>query len=278
MQRLFDFLYSYRAFLFFVLLETISVWLIVKNNNYQGSAFFNSSNYYAANILKTKSDINEYFNLKEVNAQLAQENARLNNALTFEHQKKNLYIEKKSDSLKTHQFEFIAAKVINVSSRRANNYLTINKGTDDSVREFMGVVSPQGLVGRVKKSSEHFSTVISLLHDRMYISSKIKTKNIDGTIGWDGKNPRIVNLRHVPIHHTVAKGDTVITSGYNAIYPEGIMIGIVQKSEINERAEYEIDVLLSTDFSTLTYVYVINNKLKPEIDSLERATMEGTDK
>jgi len=278
MQRLFDFLYSYRAFLFFVLLETISGWLIVKNNNYQSSAFFNSSNYYAANILKSKSDINEYFNLKEVNAQLADENARLNNALYIEKQKKNLFTEKKSDSLKTKQFEFIPAKVINVSSRRANNYITINKGTADSVREFMGVVSPQGLVGRIKKCSEHFSTVISLLHERMYISSKVKTKNIDGTIGWDGRNPRIVNLRHVPIHHTVAKGDTVITSGYNAIYPEGIMIGVVQKAEVNERAEYEIDVLLSTDFSTLTYVYVINNKLKPEIDSLERATMEGTDK
>jgi rod shape-determining protein MreC len=278
MQRLFDFLYSYRAFLFFVLLETISGWLIVKNNNYQSSAFFNSSNSYAASILKTRTDVDAYFHLKEVNEQMAQENARLNNALTIEKQKKNVCVENRSDSLKIHQFKFIAAKVINVSLRRANNYLTINKGTADSVGEFMGVVSPQGLVGRVKKSSEHFSTVISLLHDRMYISSKVKTKNIDGTIEWDGRNPRVVSLSHVPVHHTVSAGDTIITSGYNSIYPEGIMIGIVQKAQVNERAEYEIDVLLSTDFSTLTYVYVIDNKLKPEIDSLEQITKEGADK
>ena len=278
MQRLFDFLYNYRAFLFFVLLETVSGWLIVKNNNYQSSAFFNSSIYYAANVLKTKSDVNEYFSLKEVSAQLAEENARLNNALTIERQKKSQYIEKKTDSLKIHQYEFIPAKVINVSWRRANNFITINKGTDDSIREFMGVVSPQGLVGRVKKCSEHFCTVISLLNERMSIASKIKTKNIDGSVVWNGINHRIVNLIHVPIHHIISKGDTVITSGYNAIYPEGVMIGIVDKAKINERAEYEIDVLLSTDFSALTYVYVIDNKLKPELDSLEQATVEGTDK
>jgi rod shape-determining protein MreC len=209
---------------------------------------------------------------------MAQENARLNNALEIERQKKNQYIEKESDSLKIHQYEFIPAKVINVSWHRANNFITINKGTNDSIREFMGVVSPQGLVGRVKKCSEHFSTVISLLNERMSIASKIKTKNIDGSLVWNGLNHRIANLIHVPIHHTVSKGDTVITSGYNAIYPEGVVIGIVDKAKINERAEYEIDVLLATDFSALTYVYVIDNKLKPELDSLERATVEGTDK
>src|ERR1700745_3963048 len=114
MQRLFDFLYSYRAFMFFVLLEVICGWLIVKNNNYQSSAFFNSSNYYAGSILKTRSDINEYFNLKEIDAELAQENARLNNELVIEKQKKNLYKENRSDSLKIHQYNFISAKVINV--------------------------------------------------------------------------------------------------------------------------------------------------------------------
>jgi rod shape-determining protein MreC len=278
MQRLFDFLYNYRAFLFFVLLEAISAWLIVKNNSYQSAAFFNSSNYYAASILKTRTDIDSYFHLREVSEQMAQENARLNNALAIEKEKKNLYSEKSVDSARIHQYNFIPAKVINVSWHRANNFITINKGTNDSVSEFMGVVSPQGLVGRVKKCSEHFSTVISVLSERMSVASKIKTKNIDGSLVWGGKNPQIANLIHVPIHHTISKGDTVITSGYNAIYPEGIIIGIVDKAKVNERAEYEIDVLLATDFSTLSYVYVIDNKLKPELDSLEQATMEGTDK
>jgi rod shape-determining protein MreC len=278
MQRLFDFLYNYRAFLFFVLLEAISAWLIVKNNSYQSAAFFNSSNYYAASILKTRTDIGSYFSLREVSEQMVQENARLNNALAVERQKKNLYAEKTIDSSRIHQYKFIPAKVINVSWHRANNFITINKGTKDSIREFMGVVSPQGLVGKVKNCSDHFSTVVSILNERNFVASKIKTKNIDGSLKWNGTNPRIANLLHVPIHHTIAKGDTVITSDYNGIYPEGIMIGIVEKAQINERAEYEIEVLLSTDFSTLTYVYVIDNKLKPELDSLERATLEGTEK
>ncbi|MFL5728747.1 MAG: rod shape-determining protein MreC [Cytophagaceae bacterium] len=278
MQRLFEFLYQYRAFLFFVLLETISGWLIVKNNNYQSSAFFNSCNYYAASVLKTRTDIDDYFHLREVNRQMVQENARLNNALIIEKQKKNQLPEKRIDSTKIHQYEFIPAKVINVSWNRANNFITINKGIQDSIREDMGVISPQGLVGKVKKCSDHFSTVVSILNERNYVASKIKTKNINGSLKWGGTNPRIASLLNVPIHHTISKGDTVITSEHNSIYPEGIMIGIVQKAQVNERAEYEIEVLLSTDFSTLTYVYVINNKLKPEQDSLEQATVEGSDK
>jgi rod shape-determining protein MreC len=274
MQRLFQFFYEYRAFLVFVLLETLSGWLIVKNNNYQSSAFFNSSNYYAASILKAKNDVKEYFYLKEESEQLAQENARLHYLLTVEQLKKNQTADTNSAYLRTHQYNFVSAKVINASMRRSQNFLTLNKGLADGIRPQMGVISPMGAVGKVKTCSENFSTVVSLLTQGIFIASKIKNKEIQCSVTWgEGKDPRKAVVLNVPIHHVIQKGDTVITSEENRIYPEGVMIGTVESAKINERAEYEINILLSTDFSTLSYVYVIENKLKSEADSLEQATI-----
>jgi rod shape-determining protein MreC len=270
MQRLFQFFYEYRAFLFFVFLETISGWLIVQNNNYQSSAFFNSSNYYAASILEIQNNIREYFSLRDVNEQLAQENSRLNYLLTIEQQKKSQSADTNSLYLRTHQYKFVPAKVINASMRRSQNFLTINKGLADGIKPQMGVISPLGAVGKVKACSQNFSTVVSLLTQNIYIASKIKSKEIQCSVTWDGKDPRRATVLNVPIHHKVQKGDTVVTSEENRIYPEGVLLGIVESAKINERAEYEINIILSTDFSTLSYVYVIENKLKDEADSLEQ--------
>jgi rod shape-determining protein MreC len=273
MQKLFYFFYRYRAFLFFILLEIVCFTLIINNNSYQGSSFFNSSNYYSGELLQFTSNISGYFNLKSVNEELAKENAVLHHQLNIEKNKKSLYIPSNSDYLRIHQFKFYSAKVINSSTSRFANYLTLNKGTADSIKPNMGVISSKGIVGRVSSCSEHFSTVISLLHDRWQISAKIKRGNIDGFIKWDGKNPRNAELLHVGRHHKLKINDTVVTSGYSAYFPEGITIGTIQSYEVDQgQPSYKITVELSTDFSKLSYVYLIENNLKIEKDSLELTT------
>ena len=275
MQKLFYFFYRYRAFLIFILLEIISFSLIINNNSYQGSSFFNSSNHYSGELLSFTSNVSGYFKLKSVNEELAKENAKLHWLLNAEKNKKSLYIPSNSDYLRIHQFKFFSAKVINSSTSRFANYLTINKGTADSIKPGMGVMSTKGIVGRVKNCSEHFSTVISLLHDRWQISAKIKTGNIDGFIKWDGKNPRTAEMLHVGRHHRLKVNDTIVTSGYSSFFPEGIMIGTIKDYEIDQgKPSYKINVLLSTDFSKVSYVYLIENNLKLEKDSLELLTQE----
>jgi len=222
-------------------------------------------------MLQARNNVRQYFGLTEVNKELALENAKLRAQLSIELQKKTLNPPNKSSFLKTHQYVFTSAEVINVSANKS--VITINKGFDDSVKKDMGVISPMGVVGKIRSVSSHFSTAITLLHERMLISSKIKGKDIYGSIKWDGKNPRLANLLYVPRHHVVNKGDTVITTQYNGIFPEGIMVGIVRKVALKTgKAEYEIDVVLATDFSALSYVYVVENKLKQEIDSLHTNT------
>lgn len=272
MQRLFLFLYQYRAFFLFVFLEVLSVWLIVNNNQYHGASFFNSSNYLVANILASKRDVNSYFDLKEVNEELSKENAKLREEITsFEilrEDSTNLPLIAKQ---KTEQFEFMSAKVINNSTRRFNNFIAIDKGSDDGIGPDMAVINAQGIVGKVKSTSKKFSTIISVLHPDLYISSLIKGSGILCTTKWDGRDPQQAELMYVPRHVKVNVGDTVVTSGYNAIFPSNLMIGIIRSTDIKDDATfYTIKIDLATDFEALSYVYVVANNDKEEIDSLEQ--------
>lgn len=279
MQQLFLFLYRRRAFLLFILLESVSFWLIVKNNSYQSAAFFNSSNYYVAKAMAVKNTVTGYLNLQNVNADLATENNRLHEQLAKAQLSRTLIQVSptlrdstvyKPDSGVATRFDFRVAKVLNNSIDNFKNYLTIDKGTLDGIRPGMGVVSATGVVGKVKYCSEHFSTVISLLHTDMMVSSKIQRNGVFGTAKWQGVKPSIISLLYVPRHQSVNKGDTVLTSDFNATFTPGIMVGTVQATRLKpDDTYYEIDVALSTNFGNLAYVYVIENKLQTEQEKLE---------
>lgn len=274
MQRLFLFLYQYRAFLLFAFLELFSAWLIVRHNQYQGAAFLNSSNRLAANILRSKQNINNYFGLGVVNKTLAEENALLREMIASGGY---IAVDSAGDSTvyerEPGQFDFQVAQVINNSTRRASNYITINKGTSDGIEPDMAVVNSQGIVGKVKVASRHFATVISLLHPDFYVSSLIKRSGTLCTTKWGGPDPQVAELLYVPRHLQVQPGDTIVTSGYNAIFPPQTMIGVIKSVDISEDATfYDIDIDLATDFEALSYVYVVKNNAKGEIDSLEQET------
>lgn len=269
MQKLFLFFYQYRAFFFFIILEVASGYLVVKNNRYQNAAFFNSSNEIAGSMLNSSNEIKSYFSLKEINQSLVTENAFLRAQLTNNINLDTSSISFKDPALKN-QYKFLAAKVINNSTDRYNNYLTIDKGTLHGVEPGMGIISPEGVVGKVKSASRHYATVTSLLHSDGYVSSVIKKSGVFGSIKWEGKDARAASLKFVPRHIKVTLGDTITSSGFNAIYPAGIMIGVISDVDIKgNEAFYDITVDLSTDFSKLGYVYIVQNTLKAERDSLE---------
>jgi rod shape-determining protein MreC len=286
MRDLFLFLYRFRAFFLFIFLELLSAWMIVQNNAYQSAAFFNSANWLAAGTMNLSSNIYDYFRLSEVNQELANENARLKELLELKEDSVVLAGEsfmldtllkqdslQESDTLAQQQYAYTAAKVINNSTNRFNNYLTISKGKDAHIEEGMGVVGPRGVVGKVKAVSEHYATITSLLHSNFLISSVITSSNTFCSTQWGGQDPRIANLLYVPRHIAVNIGDTVVTSGYNAIFPADIPIGTVRAVDIEENATfYDIEIELSTDFSKLSYVYIIENELKSDKDSLEQSS------
>ena len=271
MERLFLFIYQYRAFFTFVVLEVFCYWLIIQNNQYQGAKFFNSSNTIVASINNFSQSIRDYFLLSDVNRTLAEENAMLRKEV--EHQKQqitNNYQISYSDSVLSNRFEFISAKVVNNQVDRFKNFITINKGEVDGVMPGMAVISPLGAVGKVKKVSEHYSVVTSILHIDYLISGVLKESNHFGTVQWNGKDPNFTKFNFIPRHVKPAVGDTVVTSGFNAIFPEGIMIGTISEVELSPEAlTYDLTLVLSQDFRKLSYVSVVKSNLKAEQDKLE---------
>jgi rod shape-determining protein MreC len=280
MRNLFAFIYRFRAFLLFVMLEALCIFLIVRYNTYQGAAVFNSANTYVGQVLEFQSSVTDYFRLASVNSTLAQENAALRQELmrysqtaqadSTEQMDTTFYAS--TDSARVAPFILRAGRVINNSIRRTNNYLTLSIGSKDGVKPGMGVISTNGTVGRVKTVSKHYATVTSLLHSQMLISAKIKKDNTFGTIKWTGGDYRTALLDYIPLHVKPERGDTVVTSGYNTVFPEGIMVGTISSVEKEaDKSFYTIRVKLSVDFAQLSYVYVVESTRRPEQDSLELA-------
>ncbi len=244
--------------------------LYFSNNAYQGAAFFNSSNAISGTILDFSSSTRDYIYLQDINNTLAAENSYLRKQLNSNKINKEMYASLAKDTTRAQKYDFTPAKVINNSTDKLYNFITINKGANDSIFPGMGVVCAFGVVGKVKSSSKNYATITSLLHKDMLISSKLKRNGAIGSLRWDGNNPSMAKLQFIPRHLEVKKGDTIVSSEYNSIFPEGEMIGKVTSILIKgDENFYTLNVRLSTDFSKLSYVYVIKNRFKAEQDSLE---------
>jgi len=264
MQNLLNFLYRFRTFGLFLLLEGICAWLIIAYNNRPNAAFLNSSNALVASINTLTSNTTDYFQLQEINDRLIRENQLLREQVA------NMSLQHFAPDTTEQKYKLYRAKVINNTYRRSMNFLTLDIGARDSISPGMGVISGDGVIGQVKSVSDHFSTVTSLLHRNLLISSAIQRTNTLCTVQWDGEDPTKASLKYVPRHVPVVEGDSIVTSGYNAVFPEGILIGTVSDIHLEDNdVFYEAKVDLAVDFSSLEYVYLVDNLLKQEQDSLE---------
>lgn len=277
MERLFLFIYQYRAFFTFLVLELICFWLIVQNNQYQGANFFNSSNTVVASINNFSQSIRDYFLLTETNRDLSARNAELERQLdNFLHAQERGYVVSGLDSTLVNRYEFISAKVVNNQVDRTKNFITINRGEADGIQPGMAVISPSGAVGKVKKVSKHFAVVTSVLNIDYMISAVLKKTNHFGTVQWNGRNPETSKFNFIPRHVKPMVGDTVVTSGFNAVFPEGIMLGTISEVSLSpESLTYDLTILLSQDFRKLSYVAVVKSKLREEKEELEQAVEEA---
>ena len=265
---------NYFVFLF-ALLEGIAITLFVNNSYYQRAIVVQGTNEVTGFFNSVKYSVTQYFGLKAINDQLTRENAQLRT------QQQGSFI-CTDDSVFTHhdttyrlQYKYIAAKVLSNTTGKSSNYIMLNKGANHGIQKEMAVICPNGVVGVVNEVSPNFSSVVSLLHPQTKISAKLKRLDYVGTIVWNGNSPFEGNLKDVPIHVKVKVGDTIVTSGYSLLFPEGILIGTVKSFKIGTSNDfYEITVKLSTDFNNLKYVYIISNLMRDEMEALEKKSQK----
>lgn len=270
MRNLLNFILNNHFFILFILLEIVALSLLFQHNNYQQAIAFNFSRNISGYINSRIFSFKQYLDLHEANKALVEENSRLHNNLLSSY-KQNIRTSERVefDSAWTKQYNFIPARVISNSVNKQNNFISLDKGKVHGVRPDMAVISHDGVVGIVSGVSSHFSTVIPLLNIDLRISSKIKNTGYFGSLHWDGKDPRTAVLHEIPHHVTLNRGDTIVTSGFSAIFPEGISVGTISDYDIKGGNFFTISVDLSTDFRNLNHTYVIENIFREELLELE---------
>jgi rod shape-determining protein MreC len=170
----------------------------------------------------------------------------------------------------------VPARVINNSLREVDNYLTLNVGSADGVLPDRGVISAAGVVGKVQAVSAHYARVASVLHSKLQVAAQIKRDGTIGSVGWpEGTDFSHAMLDYIPRQNKLVIGDSVVTSGYNSVFPAGVFIGTVESFKTEPNKNFStVTLRLGVDFSRLTYVYVVPTPPRAERDSLEQHTGE----
>ena len=276
MGPIFQFLYKHLHWVVFIALEVLCFVLLFSYNSFQSSVYLSTAGEATARLLNGKDKVVTYFGLAEQNRLLAEQNAQLQQRVVELETMKALH---RLDSLseaeavsRVHRagYNISPAQVIDKSVNKANNYITLDRGTADGVEPDMGVMGIDGVVGIVYKCTEHYSLVMPLLNSDSYTSCKVAGSKDIGILQWHGDDPRYAVLHDLPRYSNVAVGDTIVTSSNSSYFPEGVMVGVVEDIHPSVDGMYvTLNVKLSTQFAQLEHVFVVRKMAAEEMAALQ---------
>lgn len=264
MRSLLNFLARYNNLIIFLILEGLSVYFLATRNSYHNTRVMFGIRGLTHSIEMKVSSTRAYLNLRDVNQALAAENIALKNSIERLVKAENSPFFSVSDSVYKQQYIHTSATVIDNSINKQKNFFTINKGRLQGVAVDMAVTSGEGVSGVIVGCSDNYSLAMSVLNLDFRLSARLKSNGYYGSLNWDGVNYRKAVLSEIPQHVPVNVGDTVETTGYSAIFPEGIMVGTVSDFEKLGGDFYKITITLATDFKKLHFVDIIGNMKKSE--------------
>jgi len=270
MRNLLNFIARYNNVIIFLILEGIALSLLTSGNNYHNTRVVRGIRIFTMGIEKSISKTRSYFRLRELGESLSMENAALRNRIVQMEKKENPLFFSVDDSTRKQKYIWTSAEVVNNSVNRQKNFFTLNKGYNQNLAEDMAVISDEGVAGVIVGCSSNYSVVMSVLNIDFRLSARIKSKGYFGSLSWDGRDYSHALLSEIPQHVNASVGDTVETTGYSAVFPEGLMVGVISEIEKSGSDFYRISVLLKTDFKKLYFVNVIGNLQKTEQKELEK--------
>ena len=276
MSELLKFFVKYSSWFLFVIYLVAGLALLFSNNPFQHHIYLSSANVVASGIYRATNNVTSYFSLRDINedlqtriSDLELENYRLNSVIRA--YQEQLYADTMTVDSALTRYHFLIAHVINNSINHSHNYITIEKGRLDGIEPEMGVIDHNGIVGIVNVVGDHTARLISVLNPYLRLSCKVKGEEQVGSLVWDGRDPGEAILEELPKHAKFVKGDTIVTSGYSSVFPEGVPVGtILSGSRDREDNFYTLRIKLFTDFSTLSTVRVIRDKMKDELSVVEK--------
>ena len=277
MSSILNFLVKHNHWFLFILLEGISFVLIFAFNNYHSAAMFTSANSVAGNLYAAISDVEGYFSLKDENTALHEHNKALVEKVNAMQEElsafrdsaslaDNRYICEKSKE----GYTFGTARAINNTVNRTDNFITIDKGSNDGISQDMGVFNEKGVIGIVYLASENFALVQSLLNSKSMLSCRVKGDNSFCTLKWQGNDIYHSHLIDLPRHGRYEKGDTIVTSGFSASFPANVPVGeIIELEDSDDGNFYKAKIRLFADFSKADKLFTAGNSNRKEQAELE---------
>ena len=265
-------------FVFFIFLQLIAIVLIFSRNSMQKSWVAGQSAAFNSWVSGYIDEGASYLKLKQTNDQLVAQNKSLMQQLYGKDAKGHPEFRKVHDTIGGGQiYTFVDGELVFNSINRKDNYFTINRGRRDGVLPKMGVMAPGGIAGIVINSTDSYSLVQSILSlNKIKINASLKKSGYFGTLTWRGDDSRIMHLSDVPKYVPLQIGDTVLTDGKSAIFPQGIMIGKIAGYEVDSKTGFwDISVELSEKMGNLSKVYVVKNLKKAEVRKIED-TLQAT--
>ena len=282
MRNLLDFLRNYHHWFVFILLEVASGVLLFQYNSYQGSVWLSSANVVVGKVNQWESGVLHHFSLSRVNEELATRNFYLERQVS---QLRRLYTDLTKDTTVMErqelqflsQYQLIPAKVVDNTVHKAENLMTIDKGSADGVEVDMGVACGSGIVGVVYLVSDHYYVVIPALNaSSSRISCAIRGRGYFGYLHWYGGDPSVAYVEDVPRHAKFKLGEWIETSGFSSIFPSGVLVGQIEQAyNSSDGLSYKLKVRLSTDFSCVRDVCVISDKSIAERAALMQAARDS---
>lgn len=275
MRNLIAFLRRFQIFLVFAILQVIALSLYFSFFYYPRSQYLTTASTVNAKVWEARNAITKQLKLNHTNTELQKSNALLMEKLPQSFIKVDQDLVKIDDTLYRQKYDYIRAEVINSTVEKRNNYFTINVGTKHGVERGLGVISDNGVVGVIHRSSEHYSIVKSVLSENINISVVIENMGLYGLLKWDGVDARRGSIAGISNDLQIKKWSRVVTREGTGIFPKGIMVGKVETlKNVEGEAFWDVSILFSEDYRKLQRVYVVKNLLAEEQKKLERLIPE----
>jgi len=268
MKNIVELIKRFYVFLIYLVLQGLALAMLFNNTNYHRAEFIRNSTDWVGGIYSKRANLTQYIKLNDINDELALEIAELRNEQPTSYEVQRFGVDSLVDTLLNQRYFFKTAKVVNATSNREKNYVTLDRGALGGIRPDMGVVAIGGIVGVVRSVSDHYAMVMPVLHSDFKASVKLKKSGYYGSLVWQGGNPGLAELIDIPVTAPVQVGDSIVTTGFSTYYPAGIMVGLVEEIQQANTDTYLLKIRLSVDFRKLNYVMVIEDIRKNEIDSL----------
>lgn len=278
MDRLIEFLKSNAHRLLFLVIELVALFLLVGGSTYRRSVLLSSTSAVTGQVQELSHTANQYLKLKEANVELMARNAELEEKLrSLQHQLDRMTVDSlawsriSTDSvIRPFPYKYKVARVVGNVLFSKSHYLTLDIGTKDGITPDMGVLSSQGVVGVIVAAGTSYAKVLPLTNKSFHLNCKVSGSPYAGTLSWDGVRYTHTLLTNLPKHAHYEVGDSVLTSSYSSIFPEGVLVGIVEGEGSSPNDHFRaLRVKLASSFEDLKYVYVIQNYERSDRAALE---------